>query len=458
MLRDSSLDKSSAQEFLSQLIGNDFVQVDDQLEKLISEKGFEGFLKHIEDVGELENSIHFNPTAAFVDSRIGTIKPNDIIDKNLENLTISTFAELDTAIKIFKNSMGNITLKENTSEVESLEAKNLTFINDLFRSVPVELELNGIDTSAVFFDIRDLKNNLSGKDFWNSTKLSSDNLPETLIIPQIVPVKVENANIDEKDYEPFVAVKVELLGLEDDLGHADLIDLPDGLDGTPGARLFGVTKTVEIHPDMDVKSKLLIGLSIPQNSDLENLPDFVKLNISLGYENREIFKVGSLPQSKTSYSELSPLSKISETGAFGPITVETFSGSGAAVSVDSVVAGPTGAVVADPAGTLATAHAGTVVAGAIGTHAAVSAGVTAADTGSKPMADLDDVASAFLMKLKEMSGSSNGGVKIITKTITNNGLTPKFEMQQVALPEKNTFILNHRNEEIRKAPSKNLLI
>ena len=155
--RDSSLDKSSAQEFLSQLIGNDFVQVDEKVEKLISEKGFEGFLKHIEDVGELENSIHFNPTAAFVDSRMGIIKPNDIVDKKLESLTISTFAELDTAIKIFKNSMGNITLKENTSEVGSLEAKNLTFINDLFRSVPVDLELNGIDTSAVFFDIRDLK-------------------------------------------------------------------------------------------------------------------------------------------------------------------------------------------------------------------------------------------------------------------------------------------------------------
>ena len=436
-LGDSSLDKSSAQEFLSQLIGNDFVQVDDQVEKLISEKGFEGFLKHIEDVGELENSIHFNPTAAFVDSRIGFIKPNDIVDKNLESLTISTFAELDTAIKIFENSIRNITSEENIPELGSLEAKNLTFINDLIGSVPVELELNGDDTSAVFFDIRDLKNNLSGKDFSNSTKSSSVNLPETLLIPQIVPVKVKNVNIDEKDYEPFVAVKVELLGLEDNLGLTDLIDLPDGLDGTPGARLFGVTKTVEIHPDLDVKSRLLIGLSIPQNSDLENLPDFVKLNISLGYENSEIFNQGASTQSKTSNSELLPLLKTPGSESFDPITVETLTGSGAAVAAVSA-----GAVLADPTGTLAAVSAG---AGAVVTG---SAGTIATDHGSKMTADRDDVASEFLMKLKEMSGGSNDGAKIITKTISTNGLTANFEMQQVALPERNTFILNQKNEEI----------
>ena len=432
---DSSLDKSSAQEFLSQLIGNDFVQVDEKVEKLISEKGFEGFLKHIEDVGELENSIHFNPTAAFVDSRMGIIKPNDIVDKKLESLTISTFAELDTAIKIFKNSMSNITLEENLPELGSLEAKNLTFINDLIGSVPVELELNGDDTSAVFFDIRDLKNNLSEKDFSHSTKSSSDNLPETFLIPQIVPVKVKNVNIDEKDYEPFVAVKVELLGLEDEKGLTNLIDLPDGPDGTPGARLFGVTKTVEIHPDMDVKSKLLIGLSIPQDSDLENLPDFVKLNISLGYENREIFNPGASSQSKNSYAELSPLSKIPSSEAFSPITVETLAGSSAALAAVS-----TGAVVAGPAGALASVSTGAIVGG--------SAGTIAADPGSKLTADLDVVASEFLMKLKEMSGGSKHGAKIITKTVSTNGQTTIFEMQQVTLPEKNTFILNQKNEEI----------
>jgi flagellar hook-length control protein FliK len=448
---DNSLDKPSAQEFLSQLIGNDFVQVDDQVEKLISEKGFEGFLKHIEDVGELENSIHFNPTAAFVDSRMGIIKPNDIVDKNLASLTISTLAELDTAINFFKNSMRNITLEENLPELGSLETKNLTFINDLIGSVPVELELNSDDTSAVFFDIRDLKINLSGKGFSHSTKSSSDDFPETFLIPQIVPVKVKNVNIDEKDYEPFVAVKVELLGLEDDLGLTDLIDLPDGLDGTPGARLFGVTKTVEIHPDMDVKSKLLIGLSIPQNSDLENLPDFVKLNISLGYENREIFNPGASPQPENSYSKLSPLSKTPGSEAFSPITVETLAGASAAlagVSTGDVVAGPAGAlagvstgdVVAGPAGALAAVSTGAIVGG--------SAGNIAVDPGSKLTADLDDVASEFLVKLKEMSGGSQHGTKIITKTIPTNGLTTNFEMQQVTLPEKNTFILNQKNEEI----------
>jgi flagellar hook-length control protein FliK len=52
------------------------------------------------------------------------------------------------------------------------------------------------------------------------------------------------------------------------------------------------------------------------------------------------------------------------------------------------------------------------------------------------------------MKLKEMSGGSNDGAKIITKTISTNGLATNFDMQQVALPEKHTFILNQKNEEI----------
>ena len=138
-----------------------------------------------------------------------------------------------------------------------------------------------------------------------------------------------------------------------------------------------MTKTVEIHPDMDVKSKLLIGLSIPQNSDLENLPDFVKLNISLGYENREIFNPGASSQSKNSYAELSPLSKIPSSEAFSPITVETLAGASAAlaaVSTGAIVGGSAGTIAADPAGALAGVSTGDVVAGPAGALAGVSTG------------------------------------------------------------------------------------
>ena len=103
-------------------------------------------------------------------------------------------------------------------ELGSLEANNLTFISDLIGSVPIELELKENDTSAVFFDIRDLKNNLTSATFSSSTQPGSEKLPETLLIPQVVPIKVKNINADKNNYEAFVAVKVELLDLEGDLG------------------------------------------------------------------------------------------------------------------------------------------------------------------------------------------------------------------------------------------------
>ena len=427
-----ALDKSSAQEVLFQLIGNDFVQVDDHLEKLISEKGFEGFLEHIDDVGELDSSIHFNPTAAFIDTRISILKPDDIINKKPETLTISTIAELEVAIKLFKKSMQDMVLAENTPKVGSLEAENLDFINDLIRSAPIELGLNDNDTSAVFFDIRDLKTDLSGAVFSNLAKPDSGKLAEAIFIPQIVTVKLENVNIDEKIYEPFVAVKVELNDLENNSEHTDIIELPDAFDGTSGARLFGVNKSVEIDPEIDAKSKLLISLSIPKNVDLEKLPDFVKLNISLGNESRLISNQNLFSESETSYIDGTPTSKFFGPSVSGPVSIDIAAGHVGAVSARTV---------------LTTSIAVDSVSGGSAGLDPVSGVTVGASLGTNLTADLDVLASEFLMKLKEMSGVSNEVTNIVTKTTSTKGLAINFKMPQISLPEKNTFILNHKNAE-----------
>ena len=439
--QDGSLEKGSAQEFFAQLIGNDFVQVDDKLEKLISEKGFDGLLNYIEDVGELAANINFNPTEAFVDSRIGVLKTEGIVVKNHVDLNFSTFEELNAAIELFKKSIKNIGLNENAPELGSLEANNLTFISDLIRSVPIELELKENDTSAVFFDIRDLKNNLTSATFSSSTQPGSEKLPETLLIPQVVPIKVENINADKNNYEAFVAVKVDLLDLEGGLGPDNIIDLADGPDGDPGARLLGVTKNVEINPDMDVKSKLLISLSIPEDANIKKLPDFVKLNISLGLKSHEAFNLGASPQSENPDLDGSPLLTVSGRVVVGPSAVDPTATGPITVGVATV--GPTAF---DPAAG-GPAAGGPTAGGATAFSAAAVSPIPDA-LGINLTADLGVLASELLSKLKEISGAEYGNTKIITKTVSTDAQITNFQMPQVLLPEKNTFILKHKNDEI----------
>ena len=45
--------------------------------------------------------------------------------------------------------------------------------------------------------------------------------------------------------------------------------------------IVGVTRTVEIDTNVDPRSKLLIGLSIPENTSLHDIPDFVRFKIRL---------------------------------------------------------------------------------------------------------------------------------------------------------------------------------
>ena len=444
--QDGSLEKASAQEFFAQLIGNDFVQVDDKLEKLISEKGFDGLLNYIEDVGELAANINFNPTEAFVDSRIGVLKTEGIVVKNHVDLNFSTFEELNAAIELFKKSIKNIGLNENAPELGSLEANNLTFISDLIRSVPIELELKENDTSAVFFDIRDLKNNLTSATFSSSTQPGSEKLPETLLIPQVVPIKVENINADKNNYEAFVAVKVDLLDLDGDLGPDNIIDLADGPDGDPGARLLGVTKNVEINPDMDVKSKLLISLSIPEDANIKKLPDFVKLNISLGLKSHEAFNLGASPQSENPDLDGSPLLTVSGRVVVGPSAVDPTATGPTTVGVATV--GPTAFDPAAGGPAAGGPAAGGPAAGGATAFSAAAVSPIPDALGINLTADLGVLASELLSKLKEISGAAYDNTKIITKTVSTDAQITNFQMQQVSLPEKNTFILKHKNDEI----------
>ena len=305
----------SALDFLEQIISDELILVDDKLDNLISEEGLEGLVSHLENGGNLDGSIQINATSAFIESRLEILSSEPSVDHNSGHLALLTVKELFAASeKIYDIGKG-------LSEQGTLN-ENVHILNDLMIGMPNQLELNGTDTSSILFDIRDLKNSLNEGSTNQSIGFDLENVADEFIIPQVVPINVKNPQISNDTYAPFVAVKVELFGpegdlemfgLEGDLGAIEFSDLPSTqtLGVNPG--ISGVTRTVEIGSDIDTRSKLLIGLSIPENSDFRKLPDFVRLKVGLASESNksedtELTQISHLDKS----SKVSPLMGINE--------------------------------------------------------------------------------------------------------------------------------------------------
>ena len=305
----------SALDFLEQIISDELILVDDKLDNLISEEGLEGLVSHLENGGNLDGSIQINATSAFIESRLEILSSESSVGHNSGHLALLTVKELFAASEKI-NDIG-----KGLSEQGTLN-ENAYILNNLMIGMPNQLELNGTDTSSILFDIRDLKNSLNEGSTNQSIGFDLENVADEFIIPQVVPINVKNPQISNDTYAPFVAVKVELFGpegdlemfgLEGDLGAIEFSDLPSTqtLGVNPG--ISGVTRTVEIGSDIDTRSKLLIGLSIPENSDFRKLPDFVRLKVGLASESNksedtELTQISHLDKS----SKVSPLMGINE--------------------------------------------------------------------------------------------------------------------------------------------------
>ena len=305
----------SALDFLEQIIGDELILVDDKLDNLISEEGLEGLVSHLENGGNLDGSIQINATSAFIESRLEILSSEPSVDHNSGHLALLTVKELSAASeKIYDIGKG-------LSEQGTLN-ENAHILNNLMIGMPNQLELNGTDTSSIVFDIRDLKNSLNEGSTNQSIGFDLENVADEFIIPQVVPINVKNPQISNDTYAPFVAVKVELFGpegdlemfgLEGDLGAIEFSELPSTQTLGVNPSISGITRTVEIGSDIDTRSKLLIGLSIPENSDFRKLPDFVRLKVGLASESNksedtELTQISHLDKS----SKVSPLMGINE--------------------------------------------------------------------------------------------------------------------------------------------------
>lgn len=288
-LDQASENKLSPKEFLSQAIDNGLIKFEDSLEGAIEEQGVDGLVGYLESGGNIGARIDLNATAAFVDSRLNLVSADIVADNSYPGSNIFTMEQLFRALNFSDENSTDVSQPDKTLENNLAEGGALSILTGLLKGAPVKLEVNDTGPSTILFDIRDLKVDLQDHVYPESDQKTNEPITGEFLIPQVVPVKISNSDIITEEFDPFIPVKVDLFDHQGDLGAFDIIDLPEQQDLVLGTNLMGVTKTVEIDPSVDPRSKLLVVLAIPNDTNLKELPDFVRFKINLkSYTNSEI--------------------------------------------------------------------------------------------------------------------------------------------------------------------------
>ena len=288
-LDQASENKLSPKEFLSQAIDNGLIKFEDSLEGAIEEQGVDGLVGYLESGGNIGARIDLNATAAFVDSRLNLVSADIVADNSYPGSNIFTMEQLFRALNFSDENSTDVSQPDKTLENNLAEGGALSILTGLLKGAPVKLEVNDTGASTILFDIRDLKVDLQDYVYPESDQKTNEPITGEFLIPQVVPVKISNSDIVTEEFDPFIPVKVNLFDHQGDLGAFDIIDLPEQQDLVLGKNLMGVTKTVEIDPSVDPRSKLLVVLAIPNDTNLKELPDFVRFKINLkSYTNSEI--------------------------------------------------------------------------------------------------------------------------------------------------------------------------
>lgn len=288
-LDQASENKLSPKEFLSQAIDNGLIKFEDSLEGAIEEQGVDGLVGYLESGGNIGARIDLNATAAFVDSRLNLVSADIVADNSYPGSNIFTMEQLFRALNFSDENSTDVSQPDKTLENNLAEGGALSILTGLLKGAPVKLEVNDTGPSTILFDIRDLKVDLQDHVYPESDQKTNEPITGEFLIPQVVPVKISNSDIVKEEFDPFIPVKVDLFDHQGDLGAFDIIDLPEQQDLVLGTNLMGVTKTVEIDPSVDPRSKLLVVLAIPNDTNLQELPDFVRFKINLkSYTNSEI--------------------------------------------------------------------------------------------------------------------------------------------------------------------------
>ena len=271
---------------LAEPVANVTNQSDILLDNLSSDPSIDDVNNKLGISAALDSDVHLNTTSAFMSSRIETLGPNFETGESGAGIKFSTFEDLAVALGVSEKKTAADGSKGELPAPNISKVLDLDFLSDLTDGISTRLELKDSNSASIFCDIRDLKKNLNEAFSSNPSGNDFIKTPVEFLIPQTVPIELSASSVTQKDYDPFIPVKLQLIDEEGQLGTTVLFDISGDNSLEPGLDLVCVTRAIEISPDIDARSKLLIGLSIPADTDPNKLPDFVKFDVSLESGNR----------------------------------------------------------------------------------------------------------------------------------------------------------------------------